>query len=132
MEKNFLILKNNLLYSIEGTPISKSSVSFLEEVDEEYFVIENNPELTNIIYSKYTKKSFSNSDILVTLEPSSDSIKKIKGNLLTNHLDRKNYQKITYPVFIQTSSLTSFLESKNYIWNLQEALSELSYAIVSN
>ena len=132
MEKNFLILKNNLLYSIEGTPISKSSVSFLEEVDEEYFVIENNPELTNSIYSKYTKKSFSNSDILVTLEPSSDSIKKIKGNLLINHLDRKNYQKITYPVFIQTSSLTSFLESKNYTWNLQEALSELSYAIVSN
>ena len=132
MEKNFLILKNNLLYSIEGTPISKSSVSFLEEVEEEYFVIENNPEFTNSIYSKYTKESFSNSDILVTLEPSSDSIKKIKGNLLINHLDRKNYQKITYPVFIQTSSLTSFLESKNYIWNLQEALSELSYAIVSN
>ena len=52
--------------------------------------------------------------------------------VLKIHLDRKNYQKITYPVFIQTSSLTSFLESKNYTWNLKEALSELSYAIVSN
>ena len=132
MEKNFLILRNNLLYSVEGNPISKSSVSFLEEVNEGYFVIETNPELSNKNYSKYTKESFSNSDLLVTLEPSSDSIKKIKGNLLIKHLDRKNYQKITYPVFIQTSSLTSFLESKNYTWNLKEALSELSYAIVSN
>ena len=132
MEKNFLILRNNLLYSVEGKPISKSSVSFLEEVNEGYFVIETNPELSNKTYSKYTKESFSNSDLLVTLEPSSDSIKKIKGNLLILHLDRKNYQKITYPVFIQTSSLTSFLESKNYTWNLKEALSELSYAIVSN
>ena len=132
MEKNFLILRNNLLYSVEGKPISKSSVSFLEEVNEGYFVIETNPELSNKTYSKYTKESFSNSDLLVTLEPSSDSIKKIKGNLLILHLDRKNYQKITYPVFIQTSSLISFLESKNYTWNLQEALSELSYAIVSN
>jgi len=132
MEKNFLILRNNLLYSVEGKPISKSSVSFLEEVNEGYFVIETDPELSNKTYSKYTKESFSNSDLLVTLEPSSDSIKKIKGNLLILHLDRKNYQKITYPVFIQTSSLISFLESKNYTWNLQEALSELSYAIVSN
>ena len=132
MEKNFLILRNNLLYSVEGKPISKSSVSFLEEVNEGYFVIETNPELSNKNYSKYTKESFSNSDLLVTLEPSSDSIKKIKGTLLIKHLDRKNYQKITYPVFIQTSSLTSFLESKNYTWNLKEALSELSYAIVSN
>ena len=132
MEKNFLILRNNLLYSLEGKPISKSSVSFLEEVKEGYFIIETNPELSDKTYSKYTNESFSNSDLLVTLEPSSDSIKKIKGNLLIMHLDRKNYQKITYPVFIQTSSLTSFLESKNYIWNLQEALSELSYAIVSN
>lgn len=132
MEKNFLILRNNLLYSVEGNPISKSSVSFLEEVNEGYFVIETNPELSNKTYSKYTKESFSNSDLLVTLEPSSDSIKKIKGTLLIKHLDRKNYQKITYPVFIQTSSLTSFLESKNYTWNLKEALSELSYAIVSN
>ena len=132
MEKNFLILRNNLLYSLEGKPISKSSVSFLEEVIEGYFIIETNPELSNKTYSKYTKESFSNSDLLVTLEPSSDSIKKIKGNLLIKHLDRKDYQKITYPVFIQTFSLTSFLESKNYTWNLQEVLSELSYAIVSN
>jgi len=131
MMKNILILKNNLLYSTNGEKVSKESITFLLDINEQYFLIDKNLEQVNESSFRNERDFHSDLDLLVTLGPSSDSIKKVSDNLITEHLDRNKYKKISYPIFVRTSALISFLESKDFFWNLNEAVSEMNYAIVS-
>ena len=131
MIKNILILKNNLLYSANGEKVSKESITFLLDINEQYFLIDKSLEQVNESSFRNERDFHSDLDLLVTLEPSSDSIKKVSDNLITEHLDRNKYKKISYPIFVRTSALISFLESKDFFWNLNEAVSEMNYAIVS-
>ena len=131
MMKNILILKNNLLYSANGEKVSKESITFLLDINEQYFLIDKSLEQVNESSFRNERNFHSDLDLLVTLKPSSDSIKKVSDNLITEHLDRNKYKKISYPIFVRTSALISFLESKDFFWNLNEAVSEMNYAIVS-
>ena len=131
MMKNILILKNNLLYSTNGEKVSKESITFLLDINEQYFLIDKNLEQVNESSFRNERDFHSDLDLLVTLGPSSDSIKKVSDNLITEHLDRNKYKKISYPIFVRTSALISYLESKDFFWNLNEAVSEMNYAIVS-
>lgn len=129
MIKNILILKDNVLYLKKNRDLLKISVNFLNELSDDYFIITKsfidlkNENLT------FNEESFMNVDCIVTIKPSSDSIKKIDGNTLVDHLDRNEFKKITYPIYIQKNSLISYLRSTDCIWNLKDALKELTFIV---
>lgn len=129
MIKNILILKDNVLYLKKNRDLLKISVNFLNELSDDYFIITKsfidlkNENLT------FNEESFMNVDCIVTIKPSSDSIKKIDGNILVDHLDRNEFKKITYPIYIQKNSLISYLRSTDCIWNLKDALKELTFIV---
>ena len=129
MIKNILILKDNVLYLKKDRDLLKISVNFLNELSDDYFIITKsfidlkNENLT------FNEESFMNVDCIVTTKPSSDSIKKIDGNTLVDHLDRNEFKKITYPIYIEKNSLIAYLRSTDCIWNLKDALKELTFII---
>lgn len=129
MIKNILILKDNVLYLKKDRDLLKISVNFLNELSDDYFIITKsfidlkNENLT------FNEESSMNVDCIVTIKPSSDSIKKIDGNILVDHLDRNEFKKITYPIYIQKNSLISYLRSTDCIWNLKDALKELTFIV---
>ena len=129
MIKNILILKDNVLYLKKDRDLLKISVNFLNELSDDYLIITKsfidlkNENLT------FNEESFVNVDCIVTIKPSSDSIKKIDGNILVDHLDRNEFKKITYPIYIQKNSLISYLRSTDCIWNLKDALKELTFIV---
>jgi hypothetical protein len=127
--KNILILKDNVLYLKKNRDLLKISVNFLNELSDDYFIITKSfIDLKNQNLS-FNEESFMNVDCIVTIKPSSDSIKKIDGNILVDHLDRNEFKKITYPIYIQKNSLISYLRSTNCIWNLKDALKELTFIV---
>jgi hypothetical protein len=127
--KNILILKDNVLYLKKNRDLLKISVNFLNELSDDYFIITKSfIDLKNQNLS-FNEESFMNVDCIVTIKPSSDSIKKIDGNILVDHLDRNEFKKITYPVYIQKNSLISYLRSTDCIWNLKDALKELTFIV---
>ena len=129
MIKNILILKDNVLYLKKDRDLLKISVNFLNELSDDYFIITKSfIDLKNQNLS-FNEESFMNVDCIVTIKPSSDSIKKIDGNILVDHLDRNEFKKITYPIYIQKNSLISYLRSTDCIWNLKDALKELTFII---
>ena len=127
--RNILILKNSVLYLKKNRDLLEISVNFLNELSDDYLIITKsfidlkNENLT------FNEESFVNVDCIVTIKPSSDSIKKIDGNILVDHLDRNDFKKITYPIYIQKNSLISYLRSTDCIWNLKDALKELTFII---
>ena len=129
MIKNILILKDNVLYLKKDRDLLKISVNFLNELSDNYFIITKSfVDLKNQNLS-FNEESFMNVDCIVTIKPSSDSIKKIDGNILVDHLDRNEFKKITYPIYIQKNSLISYLRSTDCIWNLKDALKELTFIV---
>jgi hypothetical protein len=127
--KNILILKDNFLYLKKNRDLLKISVNFLNELSDDYFIITKSfIDLKNKNLS-FNEESFMNVDCIVTIKPSSDSIKKIDGNILVDHLDRNEFKKITYPIYIQKNSLISYLRSTDCIWNLKDALKELTFIV---
>ena len=127
--KNILILKDNFLYLKKNRDLLKISVNFLNELSDDYFIITKSfIDLKNQNLS-FNEESFMNVDCIVTIKPSSDSIKKIDGNILVDHLDRNEFKKITYPIYIQKNSLISYLRSTDCIWNLKDALKELTFIV---
>jgi len=130
--KNILILKDNVLYLKKDRDLLKISVNFLNELSDNYFIITKSfIDLKNKNLS-FNEESFMNVDCIVTIKPSSDSIKKIDGNILVDHLDRNEFKKITYPIYIQKNSLISYLRSTDCIWNLKDALKELTFIVELN
>ena len=129
MMRNILILKDSVLYLKKNRDLLEISVNFLNELSDDYFIITKsfidlkNENLT------FNEESFMNVDCIVTTKPSSDSIKKIDGNTLVDHLDRNEFKKITYPIYIQKNSLISYLRSTDCIWNLKDALKELTFIV---
>jgi hypothetical protein len=127
--KNILILKDSVLYLKKNRDLLEISVNFLNELSDDYFIITKsfidlkNENLT------FNEESSMNVDCIVTIKPSSDSIKKIDGNILVDHLDRNEFKKITYPIYIQKNSLISYLRSTDCIWNLKDALKELTFIV---
>ena len=127
--RNILILKDSVLYLKKNRDLLEISVNFLNELSDDYFIITKsfidlkNENLT------FNEESFMNVDCIVTTKPSSDSIKKIDGNTLVDHLDRNEFKKITYPIYIQKNSLISYLRSTDCIWNLKDALKELTFIV---
>ena len=129
MIKNILILKDNVLYLKKDRDLLKISVNFLNELSDNYFIITKSfIDLKNKNLS-FNEESFMNVDCIVTIKPSSDSIKKIDGNILVDHLDRNEFKKIKYPIYIQKNSLISYLRSTDCIWNLKDALKELTFIV---
>ena len=129
MIKNILILKDNVLYLKKDRDLLKISVNFLNELSDNYFIITKSfIDLKNKNLS-FNEESFMNVDCIVTIKPSSDSIKKIDGNILVDHLDRNEFKKITYPIYVQKNSLISYLRSTDCIWNLKDALKELTFIV---
>jgi hypothetical protein len=127
--KNILILKDNVLYLKKDRDLLKISVNFLNELSDDYFIITKSfIDLKNQNLS-FNEESFMNVDCIVTIKPSSDSIKKIDGNILVDHLDRNEFKKITYPIYVQKNSLISYLRSTDCIWNLKDALKELTFIV---
>ena len=129
MIRNILILKDSVLYLKKNRELLEISVNFLNELSDDYFIITKsfidlkNENLT------FNEESSMNVDCIVTIKPSSDSIKKIDGNILVDHLDRNEFKKITYPIYIQKNSLISYLRSTDCIWNLKDALKELTFIV---
>jgi hypothetical protein len=127
--KNILILKDNVLYLKKNRDLLEISVNFLNELSDDYFIITKSfIDLKNENLS-FNEESFMNVDCIVTIKPSSDSIKKIDGNILVDHLDRNEFKKITYPIYIQKNSLILYLRSTDCIWNLKDALKELTFIV---
>jgi len=132
MRRNTLILKNNLLHLANGEEVSEISVNLLSEIDYVYLCIARSFDEFEKINFDQLEQNIGESDCVVSSVPSSDSIKKIEGNLIVENLDRKVYKKITYPIYIKKDSLLSYLKSSEYSWNLKDALKELDFVIDSN
>ena len=73
-----------------------------------------------------------NFDCVVTTNELSSAIKKISDGKIVEHLNRENYKKLTYPLFLKSETFLQFLKENNSEWNLVKFLEKHTFMINQN
>ena len=70
-----------------------------------------------------------NYDCVVTASELGSAIKKISDGKIVEHLNRENYKKLTYPLFLKSETFLQFLKENNSEWNLINFLENHTFMI---
>ena len=70
-----------------------------------------------------------NYDCVVTASELGSAIKKISDGKIVEHLNRENYKKLTYPLFLKSETFLQFLKENNSDWNLINFLENHTFMI---
>ena len=70
-----------------------------------------------------------NFDCVVTANELGSAIKKISDGKIVEHLNRENYKKLTYPLFLKSETFLKFLKDNNSEWNLIKFLENHTFSI---
>ena len=70
-----------------------------------------------------------NFDCVVTANELGSSIKRISDGKIVEHLNRENYKKLTYPLFLKSETFLQFLKENNSEWNLIKFLEKHTFII---
>ena len=70
-----------------------------------------------------------NFDCVVTANELGSAIKKISDGKIVEHLNRENYKKLNYPLFLKSETFLQFLKENNSEWNLINFLKNHTFMI---
>ena len=70
-----------------------------------------------------------NYDCVVTASELGSAIKRISDGKIVEHLNRENYKKLTYPLFLKSETFLQFLKENNSEWNLIKFLEKHTFMI---
>ena len=86
-----------------------------------------------LINSENTRDSSPNFDELEKFDciphfkEANNALKKIENNRITDHKNRNNYKKVTYPLYLKTETYINFLKINDSKWDLIKFLNSHSF-----
>ena len=66
-------------------------------------------------------------DCIPHFREADNALKEIENNLITDHKNRNDYKKVTYPLYLKTETYINFLKINNSKWNLIKFLNSHSF-----
>ena len=110
MEYNFLLLEDDKLsIKIDGKFLSLNDDN-LFSLEAAYSLIFNDEiKVKNAISSK-ALELLENNEVVVNFEKVSSALKELEGNKIIAHLNRENFRKISFPIFVRSEYLINYLK----------------------
>ena len=118
MEILEIIIDKKLFYS--------KDIEKLGIVENQYLKLVNYKNSSDL---KVDNEVLRNFDCVVTANELGSAIKKISDGKIVEHLNRENYKKLTYPLFLKSETFLQFLKENNLEWNLIKFLETHTYVI---
>ena len=129
----FLVVKDCIFVLMEIIEIIIDKKIFSSEDIEELGIVENQClKLVNFKNSsdlRIDDEVLENFDCVVTANELGSAIKKISDGKIVEHLNRENYKKLTYPLFLKSETFLKFLKENNSEWNLIKFLENHTFSI---
>tara|TARA_X000000950_G_scaffold230485_1_gene278682 strand:- start:1339 stop:1704 length:366 start_codon:yes stop_codon:yes gene_type:complete len=111
---------------IDKELFSSKDIEELGIIENQYLKLVNFKNNDDLIVDNETLKNF---DCLVTANELGSAIKKISDGKIVGHLNRENYKKLTYPLFLKSETFLDFLKENNSEWNLIKFLENHTFMI---
>ena len=118
MEYNFLLLEDNKLSIKKNKTFLQLTQENIDNLKADYSLISineiegNNPLSTKVI------ELLKDNEVVINFEKVSSALKELESNKIVAHLSRENFRKISFPIFVQSEYLKSYLKGSGLQFEL--------------
>ena len=118
MEYNFLLLGDNKLSIKKNKTFLQLTQENIDNLKADYSLISineiegNNPLSTKVI------ELLKDNEVVINFEKVSSALKELESNKIVAHLSRENFRKISFPIFVQSEYLKTYLKDSGLQFEL--------------
>ena len=118
MEYNFLLLEDNKLSIKKNKTFLQLTQENIDNLKADYSLISiNEIEVNNPLSSKVIELLKDN-EVVINFEKVSSALKELESNKIVAHLSRENFRKISFPIFVQSEYLKTYLKNSGLQFEL--------------
>lgn len=127
MKYNFLLLKNNILSIEQNENFLELNQENLDCLKASYSLISTSEIKRNNYLSSEVSELLKNNEVVINFEKVSNAIKELEGNKIVAHLNRENFRKISFPIFVQSEYLKNYLKDSGLKFDLSSFLENSNF-----
>ena len=118
MEYNFLLLEDNKLSIQENKTFLQLTQENIDNLKADYSLISINDIKGNNPLSSKVIELLKDNEVVINFEKVSSALKELESNKIIAHLSRENFRKISFPIFVQSEYLKTYLKDSGLQFEL--------------
>ena len=118
MEYNFLLPEDNKLYIQKNKTFLQLTQENIDNLKAAYSLISINKIKGNDPLSPKVIELLKDNEVIINFEKVSSALKELESNKIIAHLSRENFRKISFPIFVQSEYLKSYLKDSDLQFEL--------------
>ena len=118
MEYNFLLLEDNKLSIKKNKTFLQLTQENIDNLKADYSLISINEIKGNNPLSSKVIELLKDNEVVINFEKVSSALKELESNKIIAHLSRENFRKISFPIFVQSEYLKSYLKDSGLLFEL--------------
>lgn len=118
MEYNFLLLEDNKLSIQENKTFLQLTQENIDNLKADYSLISINEIKGNYPLSSKVIELLKDNEVVINFEKVSSALKELESNKIIAHLSRENFRKISFPIFVQSEYLKTYLKDSGLQFEL--------------
>ena len=118
MEYNFLLLEDNKLSIQKNKTFLQLTQENIDNLKATYSLISINEIKGNNPLSSKVIELLKDNEVVINFEKVSSALKELESNKIIAHLSRENFRKISFPIFVQSEYLKTYLKDSGLQFEL--------------
>ena len=118
MEYNFLLLEDNKLSIKKNKTFFQLTQENIDNLKADYSLISINEIEGNNSLSTKVIELLKDNEVVINFEKVSSALKELENNKIIAHLSRENFRKISFPIFVQSKYLKTYLKDSGLQFEL--------------
>ena len=118
MEYNFLLLEDNKLSIKKNKTFLQLTQENIDNLKADYSLISINEIEGNNSLSTKVIELLKDNEVVINFEKVSSALKELESNKIVAHLSRENFRKISFPIYVQSEYLKSYLKDSGLQFEL--------------
>jgi len=118
MEYNFLLLEDNKLSIKKNKTFLQLTQENIDNLKAAYSLISINEIKDNNPLSSKVIELLKDNEVVINFEKVSSALKELESNKIIAHLSRENFRKISFPIFVQSEYLKTYLKDSGLQFEL--------------
>ena len=118
MEYNFLLLEDDKLSIKKNKTFLQLTQENIDNLKADYSLISINEIKGNNSLSTKVIELLKDNEVVINFEKVSSALKELESNKIVAHLSRENFRKISFPIFVQSEYLKTYLKDSGLQFEL--------------
>ena len=118
MEYNFLLLEDNKLFIKKNKTFLQLTQENIGNLKADYSLISINEITSNYPLSSKVIELLKDNEVVINFKKVSSALKELDSNKIIAHLSRENFRKISFPIFVQSEYLKTYLKDSGLHFEL--------------